>query len=56
MSANDRPKVLIVDDEKINLDVIVGLLKEDYHPVAAKSGAQALQRGVHVRGGAGGGG
>jgi len=37
-------KVLIVDDEKINLDVLIGLLKPYYRTVAAKSGEQAFKR------------
>ncbi|MCP4692582.1 MAG: diguanylate cyclase [Desulfobacterales bacterium] len=39
-----RPKVLIVDDEKINIDILVGLLKPDYRTAAAKTGEQALKR------------
>jgi diguanylate cyclase (GGDEF)-like protein len=39
-----QAKVLIVDDEKINLDVLVGLLKPYYRIVAAKSGEQAFKR------------
>ncbi|MBF0191295.1 MAG: diguanylate cyclase [Magnetococcales bacterium] len=39
-----RPKVLIVDDETINIDVLSGLLKPHYRVVAAKSGEMALQR------------
>jgi len=39
-----QPKVMIVDDEKINLDVLVGLLKPYYRIVAAKSGDQAFKR------------
>ncbi|MCP4693304.1 MAG: response regulator, partial [Desulfobacterales bacterium] len=38
-----RPKVLIVDDEKINIDILVGLLKPDYRTAAAKTGEQALK-------------
>jgi diguanylate cyclase (GGDEF)-like protein len=39
-----KAKVLIVDDEKINLDVLIGLLKPYYRTVAAKSGEQAFKR------------
>jgi diguanylate cyclase (GGDEF)-like protein len=40
----EKAKVLIVDDEKINLDVLIGLLKPYYRTVAAKSGEQAFKR------------
>ena len=40
----ERAKILIVDDEKINLDVMVGLLKPNYRIVAAKKGEMALKR------------
>ena len=41
---DERAKILIVDDEKINIDVLVGLLNPEYRTVAAKSGDQALRR------------
>ncbi|MBF0192004.1 MAG: response regulator [Magnetococcales bacterium] len=37
-------RILIVDDEKSNLDVMTGLLRDQYKTVVAKSGEQALQR------------
>ncbi|MBF0214941.1 MAG: response regulator, partial [Magnetococcales bacterium] len=37
-------RILIVDDEKSNLDVMTSLLKDQYQIVVAKSGEQALQR------------
>ncbi|MBF0611286.1 MAG: PleD family two-component system response regulator [Magnetococcales bacterium] len=37
-------KILVVDDEKVNLDVLAGLLKNDYRVVLAKDGQQALHR------------
>ncbi|MDM8517242.1 diguanylate cyclase [Desulfobacterales bacterium HSG16] len=37
-------KILVVDDEKINIDVLVGLLKPYYRTVVAKDGMQALKR------------
>ena len=40
----DKPRVLIVDDERLNLNVLVDLLKDDYRPIVAKDGLQALQR------------
>ncbi len=39
----ERAKILIVDDEKINLDVIVSLLKSNYQTVATKKGDLALK-------------
>ncbi|MBU2552122.1 MAG: diguanylate cyclase [Proteobacteria bacterium] len=43
MRANDgRPKILIVDDETINIDSLVALLNPDYRTVAAKDGPRAL--------------
>ncbi|MBF0454587.1 MAG: diguanylate cyclase [Magnetococcales bacterium] len=39
-----KPKILVVDDEKVNIDVLVGLLKPHYKLVTAKSGDKALKR------------
>ncbi|MEO5377284.1 MAG: diguanylate cyclase [Magnetococcus sp. DMHC-6] len=39
-----QPKILIVDDEKINIDILVGLLRPYYQIVAAKDGEQAFKR------------
>lgn len=41
-----RSRILIVDDEKTNLDVLVGILSEKYKTVVAKNGEQALARSV----------
>ncbi|MFA5504121.1 MAG: two-component system response regulator [Vulcanimicrobiota bacterium] len=41
---NDKPKILIVDDEPLNLNVLASLLRTDYRPVVAKNGEQALER------------
>lgn len=41
---NSRPKILIVDDESLNINVLVELFKVDYRLAVAKSGNQALQR------------
>jgi diguanylate cyclase (GGDEF)-like protein len=43
MHQKQKPRILIVDDEKINLKVLADLLKDEYAPVLAKSGEQALQ-------------
>ncbi len=42
--SQSQPTVLIVDDERLNIDLIVGLLKEDYRTLVALSGEQALKR------------
>ncbi len=39
-----KPKILIVDDENLIIDLLVNLLKDDYKTVIAKSGEQALKR------------
>jgi putative two-component system response regulator len=39
-----KPKILLVDDETLYIDILADLLKEDYTTVVAKSGAQALKR------------
>ena len=39
-----EPSVLIVDDERANIDLMVGLLKPDYRTLVATSGEQALRR------------
>jgi putative two-component system response regulator len=39
-----KPKILLVDDEALYIDILVDLLKDDYSTVVAKSGAQALKR------------
>ncbi|MEO5333377.1 MAG: diguanylate cyclase [Magnetococcus sp. YQC-5] len=43
-SKEERAKVLIVDDEKLNLDLLTHLLSPYYRILLAKNGQQALQR------------
>ena len=43
MNNTDKARILIVDDEKMNLKVLADLLKNEYAPVLARGGAQALQ-------------
>ncbi|MBF0111648.1 MAG: diguanylate cyclase [Desulfamplus sp.] len=38
-----KARILIVDDEKINIKILVDLLKDDYALVLAKNGEQALK-------------
>ncbi len=39
-----KPKILVVDDETLYIDILVDLLHDDYKTVVAKNGAQALKR------------
>lgn len=40
----ESDRILIVDDEKTNVDVLVGLFADSYKTIVAKSGVQALKR------------
>jgi len=46
MMNEDKAKILIVDDEKFYIDVLVNLLRNDYKTVVAKDGEQALRRAI----------
>jgi sigma-B regulation protein RsbU (phosphoserine phosphatase) len=39
----EQQKILVVDDERLNINVLVDLLKPDYKMMAAKNGEQALK-------------
>ncbi|WED24504.1 diguanylate cyclase [Vibrio sp. JC009] len=41
---NDKPRILVVDDEKFNRTILTGLLKEEYTITLAKDGLQALEK------------
>jgi putative two-component system response regulator len=43
---SEQAKLLIVDDEKLNINLLVELFKEEYRLSVAKNGAQALQRAI----------
>ncbi len=43
MHQKEKARILIVDDEKMNLKVLADLLKEEYSPVLARNGEQALK-------------
>jgi diguanylate cyclase (GGDEF)-like protein len=43
MIEGKRPRILIVDDEKMNLKVLADMLKNEYTVILARSGAQALK-------------
>ncbi|MCD6211584.1 MAG: SpoIIE family protein phosphatase [Sulfurovum sp.] len=40
---NEMKKILVVDDEPLNINILVELLKDKYKMMAAKSGVQALK-------------
>jgi len=44
MPQQGKARILIVDDEKMNLKVLADLLKDEYAPVLARGGEQALQQ------------
>ncbi|MBF0422809.1 MAG: diguanylate cyclase [Magnetococcales bacterium] len=41
---DNQARILIVDDERFNINVLVDLLKPDYEMMVAKNGEQALKR------------
>ncbi len=43
INQQEKARILIIDDEKMNLKVLADLLKDDYAPILAISGEQALQ-------------
>ena len=43
-----KARILIVDDEKMNLKILVDLLKDDYTLVLARNGKQALNFSFHT--------
>ena len=49
MIEQDKPNVLIVDDEKSNLKVLSEILKDQAHVLIAKNGQQALARAKQVQ-------
>ncbi len=42
----ENPRILIVDDEKMNLKVLADLLKDEYVPILARNGDQAIQHAL----------
>lgn len=40
---NEQQRILVVDDERFNINVLVDLLKDEYKMMAAKDGAMALK-------------
>ncbi|MCD4750237.1 MAG: two-component system response regulator [Thermoanaerobaculales bacterium] len=41
-----RQRILIVDDERLNINVLIGLLKSEHKIMIAKNGEQALRRAL----------
>jgi len=48
-SATEKPRILIVDDERFNLNTLHGLLKDDYKIMVATGGEQALRAALTGR-------
>ncbi|MBC8418013.1 MAG: diguanylate cyclase [Desulfobacterales bacterium] len=46
MQEKDKQKILIADDERFNLNILVDILKSDYKVIVAKDGKQALERAM----------
>ncbi|MBF0109483.1 MAG: hybrid sensor histidine kinase/response regulator [Magnetococcales bacterium] len=44
MIEDESARILVVDDEKANIDVMVGLLSDEFRVIVAKNGLQALKR------------
>jgi putative two-component system response regulator len=44
MSVNERPRILVVDDERFYIDLLVEMLSDHYDILVAKNGEQALRR------------
>jgi len=45
---NEKPKILVVDDERLYIDMLVELLQDSYKVVVAKDGEQAIRRAIEV--------
>lgn len=41
--ADDKPRILVVDDQRLNLSILHGLLKDDHQVMVATSGEQGLK-------------
>ena len=46
MQVTNKQKVLIVDDERFNINILVDILKTDYNIIVAKNGKQAIMRAI----------
>jgi len=45
---NGKPKILVVDDERLYIDMLVKLLQDSYKVVVAKDGEQAMRRAIEM--------
>ncbi len=43
VSQNDKPLILVVDDDPLNIDILVEALQDDYEIIIAKLGQKALE-------------
>ena len=43
MHSSERPTVLVVDDNRLNIDLLVDVLKDDYKLLVALNGVTALE-------------
>lgn len=46
MLKKDNQKILIADDERFNLNILVNILKSDYKIIIAKDGKQTIERAI----------
>lgn len=46
---DSKQKILVVDDERLNIDVLVDILRADYNVVVAKNGQEALRRAASAQ-------
>lgn len=46
MQKINKQKILIADDERFNLNILVNILKSDYKIIIAKDGKQAIERAI----------
>ncbi|MCW8935331.1 MAG: response regulator [Gammaproteobacteria bacterium] len=44
--ANDKPKILIVDDERFYINILVELLSDEYNTIVSKGGLQVFDRAL----------
>ncbi len=46
MNFENKPRVLVVDDERANITLMADALKQDFKTIVAKNGHQALERAI----------
>lgn len=46
MQEKDKQKILIAEDERLNINILVNILKSDYKISVAKNGKQAIERAM----------